>query len=88
MRRNQLPVMIGKGLQKGICAGRSATFGDGVDLYIVWLKRKVESGSRFDGDDIDKVNAVLHFCDRESVKRTIDVLVEILLKWGSENDSV
>jgi hypothetical protein len=50
----------------------------------VWLKRKVESGSRFDGDDIDKVNAVLHFCDRESVKRTIDVLVEILLKWGAE----
>ena len=81
MRRNELPVIIGKGLRKGICAGRSGVFGDGVDLYIVWLKRKVESGAKFTGDDVDRVNAVLHFCDKESVKRTIDVLTEILVKW-------
>lgn len=86
MRRNQLPVIIGKGLRKGICAGKSGILGDGVDLYIVWLKRKVESGSRFTGDDIEKVNAILHFCDRESVKRTIDVLVEVLMKWGADGE--
>ena len=82
MRRSELPVVIGKNMRKGICAGRSGIFGGGVDLYIVWLKKKVESGARFNGEDIDKVNMILHFCDRESVKRTIDVLIDILTKWG------
>ena len=55
MRRSELPVVIGKGMRKGICAGTSGIFGGGVDLYIVWLKKKVESGARFNGEDIDKV---------------------------------
>lgn len=82
MRRTDLPVIIGKGMQKGICAGRSCLMGSGVDLYIVWLKNKIESGARFTGEDVYKVNAILHFCDKESVKRTIDVLTDILMKWG------
>ena len=81
MRRSELPVIIGKGMQKGICAGRSQMMKGGVDLFIVWLKKKFESGERFDAEDVDKVNAVLHFCDKESVKRTIDVLTEVLVKW-------
>lgn len=82
MRRCDLPVIIGKGLRKGVCAGRSELMKGGVDLYIVWLKNKIESGARFTGDDIYKVNAILHFCDKDSVKRTIDVLVDVLAKWG------
>jgi hypothetical protein len=85
MRRADLPIMIGKGLRKGICAGRSGQFNDGVDLYIVWLKNKIESGARFTWDDVYKVNAILHFCDKDSVKRTIDVLVDVLAKWGEWN---
>lgn len=81
MRRNSLPVIIGKGLQKGICAGPSQLMSDGFDLFIVWLKRPFKSGARFTGEDIDRVNIVLHFCDKESVKRTIDVLTEVLVKW-------
>ena len=81
MRRSELPVIIGKGMQKGICAGRSQMMKGGVDLFIVWLKKKFESGERFDAEDVDKINAVLHFCDKESVKRTIDVLTEVLMKW-------
>jgi hypothetical protein len=53
----------------------------GVDLFIVWLNRDIESGGRFTGQDIDRVNVILHFCDKESVKRTIDVLTNVLLKW-------
>ena len=82
MRRSELPVVIGKGMRKGICAGRSELMKGGVDLYIVWLNRDVGSGGQFTGEDVDKVNAVLHFCDKESVKRTIDVLIDILTKWG------
>lgn len=81
MRRENLPVIIGKGMRKGICAGRSVLIGNGVDVYIVWLNRRVKSGSRFTGDDVDGVNAVLHFCDKESVERTINILVEILVRW-------
>lgn len=86
MRRTDLPVIIGKGLRKGVCAGRSELMNGGVDLYIVWLKNKIESGARFTGEDVYKVNAILHFCDKESVKRTIDVLTDILMKWGDWDD--
>ena len=82
MRRSELPVIIGKGMRKGVCAGRSDLMRGGVDLFIVWLNRDIESGGRFTGQDIDRVNVILHFCDKESVKRTVDVLTEILMKWG------
>lgn len=85
MRRSDLPIMIGKGLRKGICAGKSAMMKSGVDLFIVWLNKSIESGGRFTDDDVYKVNAVIHFCDKESVKRTVDVLTEILMKWGDWN---
>jgi hypothetical protein len=85
MRRSELPVMIGKGMRKGVVAGRSEYFRGGVDLFIVWLNKRLDSGSRITGDDIEKVNAILHFCDKESVKRTVDVLTDILLKWGDWN---
>ena len=81
MRRNSLPVIIGKGLQKGICASKSQLMGDGVDLSIVWLKKPFKSGARITREDIDRVNIVLHFCDKESVARTIDMLTEVLVKW-------
>lgn len=82
MRRYDLPVIIGKGMRKGVCAGWSELMKGGVDLYIVWLKNKIESGARFTGEDVYKVNAIIHFCDKESVKRTIDVLTDILMKWS------
>jgi hypothetical protein len=82
MKRSDLPVIIGKGLRKGVCAGRSELMKGGVDLYIVWLNRDVGSGGQFTGEDVDKVNAIIHFCDKESVKRTVDVLTDILMKWG------
>ena len=82
MRRTDLPVIIGKGMRKGVCAGRSELMESGVDLYMVWLNRDIESGGRFAGEDVDKVNAVLHFCAKESVTRTVDVLTDILMKWG------
>lgn len=85
-RRTDLPIMIGKNLKKGILAGPSMghPFKAGADLYILWLNKRIPSGQSFTDEDIEGVNAMIHFCDRESVKRTIDVLTEVLLKWKEE----
>ena len=74
------PIMIGKGLRKGLHAGPSQ-FGGGADLYVVWLNKDLQPGSNFYADDIDRVNAVITFCDKQSVKETIDVLTTVLMKW-------
>lgn len=85
-RRTDLPIMLGKKLKKGILAGPSQghPFLAGADLYILRLNKEVQSGQRFTDEDIENVEAMIHFCDRESVKRTIDVLTEVLLKWKEE----
>jgi len=85
-RRTDLPIMIGKNLKKGILAGPSMghPFKAGADLYILWLNKRIPSGQSYTDEDIEGVNAMIHFCDRESVKRTIDVLTEVLLKWKEE----
>ena len=76
-----LPIMIGKNLKKGIMAVRSKT--GGYEILIVWLNKdkEYERGQVFEKDDISKVNAILHFCDRESVENTINVLNWILKQW-------
>ena len=78
-RKADLPILIGKDLKKGILAMRGK-FLKGYDLWIVWLKKHYESGEKYAIEDIDKVNAVLHFCDRESIEQTIKVL-----KWMLKN---
>ena len=85
-RRTDLPIMLGKNLKKGIMAGPSMghQFKAGADLYILWLNKRIPSGQSFTDEDIEGVNAMIHFCDRESVKRTIDVLTEVLLKWKED----
>ena len=77
MRRSKfLPVIIGGGyFKKGICVGKR-------DLWIVWLKREIKSGDSFTREDVDKVDTVLHFCDKQSVERTISALQTMLEKWG------
>lgn len=77
----KLPIMIGKNLKKGILAMRSKQ--GGFDMLIVWLdkKKEYESGQEYDLEDVDKVNAILHFCDRESVENTIRALEWILKQW-------
>ena len=68
----ELPVMVGSNLNKGILAFRHD--GGGYNVCIVWLKRPYESGEEYALEDIDKIDGVLHFCDRESVDNTIKVL--------------
>ena len=81
MSRERLPIIIGKNLRKGIMAFKDQKMG-GYNVFIVWLKRDIPTGETFELDDIDKVNAVLHFCDRDTLENTI-ALLKIMLE---END--
>lgn len=74
------PVIIGGGrFKKGMCVGKR-------DLCFVWLKREFKSGENFERTDIDKVDTVLHFCDRPSLERTIEALQLMLENWENPND--
>ena len=79
------PIILGPGLRKGICAGPSRYFGKGADLYIVRLNKDLRTGDKIYVEDLDNVEAVIHFTDRKSVKETIDVLTEVLLKWKEDD---
>lgn len=62
----------------------------GYEVLIVWLNKdkEYERGQVYDMEDISKVNAILHFCDRESVENTINVLQWILNQWKEpENEN-
>lgn len=74
------PIILGPNLRKGICAGDSKLFGKGADLFIVRLNRDVQTGDMIYVEDLESVEAVLHFCDKNSVKETIDVLTTVLMK--------
>ena len=83
-----LPIMIGKNLKKGIMAMRSKT--GGYEVLIVWLNKdkEYERGQVYDMEDVSRVNAILHFCDRESVENTINILQWILKQWKeTENEN-
>ena len=76
-----LPVIIGGGdLRKGLIVTQK-------NLLIVWLKRKFDAGKSFPLDDVDKIDTVLHFTSRESLKMTIDCLQQMYDKWESNDEN-
>ena len=82
---HKYPIILGPGHRKGVIVGRSRYFDSGRDLFVVRLNKDVQSGARFYEDDIESVEALMHFCDRESIQRTIDVLTEALARWKEED---
>ena len=79
-RRMDLPIMLGKNLRKGVMAYRNMHMG-GFDLTVLWLKQDYKTGQKFEFEDIEGLEAVLHFSDRESIEETINVLKWILKQW-------
>ena len=80
MNRNY-PIILGGGkLKKGLIAMRGKDM-KGADLYIVWLKREFPPGERFELDDIESVQQVIHFTDRGTLERTVRMLTDILKDW-------
>jgi hypothetical protein len=81
MRKN-LPIIIGHKYRKGIFGFRNRMFGgDGYDLAIVRLKKQYATGQPFDLNDMDGAECILHFCDRESLQLTADVINRVLKGW-------
>lgn len=74
-RKGDLPIVIAKNIRKGIMGwldrDRRAV------ISIVWLNKDVPHGKEFQFADIDKLDAVLWFCDRESIDQTIKVLEKL-----------
>lgn len=69
-RNNQYPIIIGANCPKqGI--GIKSKLGSGYDLYIL------ES-------DMSKQYAQLHFCNKEAIKRMIDLLQRMKELWERE----
>ena len=79
-RRMDLPIMLGKNLRKGVMAYRNMCM-SGFDLTVLWLKQDYKTGQKFVLEDIEGLEAVLHFSDRESIEETINVLKWILKQW-------
>ena len=78
--KEKLPVQIGHNLRKGMLAYRNIKNG-GFTVMIVWLKKDYSSGAEYDLEDIDKIDTVLHFCDKESMESMVKLLTKILKDW-------
>ena len=61
-------------------------FKGGADLFIVRLNKDLRTGDKIYKEDLDSVEVMIHFTDKRSVKETIDVLTEVLLKWKDDED--
>lgn len=74
-RGSDLPIIIRKDSRKGIFAwldkDRRAV------VNIVWLNKKVPHGQEYQLEDIEKLDATLWFCDRESIDLTISILEKL-----------
>lgn len=74
-RKADLPIIVGSGLKKGLMCMRVK---GGYDMWIVWLKKEFQTGEYFELEDIDKLQAVIHFTDRKAVQNTIDALTAMI----------
>ena len=79
------PIILGPGHRKGIAACKSKTIGDGVDLFILRLKKDLQTGDKIHPENINGIEAVLHFCDKGTVQVFINVLSEVLDQWKEED---
>lgn len=74
-KKSDLPIIVGANLKKGLMCMRVV---NGYELLIVWLKRDFQTGEKFELADIDKVQTIIHFTDREAVQITIDTLTAMI----------
>lgn len=85
MSGKNYPIILGGGkLKKGLMVFPGQNM-KGYDLFICWLKREIPSGEPFEVDDIEKVQSVLHFCDRKAVEVTISALNKMLRMWKGDH---
>lgn len=87
MSRTPYPIILGGGnLKKGLMAVHGKDM-KGFDLYIVWLKKEFPHGARFEIEDIESVQQVIHFTDRKTLEITVWMLTNILKDWKEEDNT-
>lgn len=79
-RWRDIPTLIGQGLHKGLMYMKSEKM-SGYDLVVVWLNSEHKIRETFEPKEIDKIDCELHFCDKESLRVTIEVLNKMLEEW-------
>lgn len=83
-RKADLPIVIMKGKRKGIIGWLDKDHRAVVN--IVWLNKDVPHGHKFQLTDIDKLDATLWFCDKESIEQTINVLEKLKKDMPQESE--
>lgn len=85
--KKELPIMIGHNLHKGLVLSPNEKMG-GYDLTVVWLDKTkdIPSGEPFAPEDVLQADAVIHFCDKESVRQTKRMLEMILADKKDQTD--
>lgn len=87
MRKSKgpLPIILGgRDFKKGIMVFKWPGL-NGYDLGIVRLKKEFPPGTRFEIDDVENVQAVLHFSSLSVVKTMANALNHIMEEWENEN---
>ena len=82
-QRTDLPIILSHATRTGIMVFPNRKMG-GRDVLIVGLKREVPSGESYELQDIDWIKAVLHFSDVDSLRVTVDCLMQELQRWVKE----
>lgn len=82
-RRTDLPIILSHSTRTGIMTFPNRKMG-GRNVLIVGLNREVPSGERYQLQDIDWIKAVLHFSDVESLRVTVDCLMQELQRGLKE----
>ena len=83
-KKSDLPIVFAKDNRKGIMGwldkGRRAV------VMIVWLNKDIPHGQEFQFSDIEKSEATLWFCDRESIDQTIAILEKLKKDMPQESE--
>ena len=83
--KGPLPIILDGGyFKKGIVVFKWPGL-NGYDLGIVRLKKEFPPGTRFEIDDVENVQTVLHFTSPSMVKAMANVLNHIMEEWENEN---
>lgn len=77
-------IVVGKEMGRGIFAIRGA---GGYNVCICELKEGLESGDPFNYADVKSIIALIHFKDRESVDKTMQILGRVASEMAKDAES-
>lgn len=88
MINSGLPILLGcyDNADKCIAYGKSNKF-NSYSMVICRLKKRQETGTTVDAENIDRVIADIHLCTIDAARVFRDIVVELVEKWEGENNA-